>query len=129
MQASAATNQPARAKKQDFKLKYAPHFGMFRHSAGEDLLDQLQFMADVGFRAMEDNGMKGREKGMQEKIASKMVNLDMEMGVFVAHTIFWKEPSLSSGDPEKLERLDPAYGKAAADLNVRAPRGRTCLTG
>jgi len=37
--------------KASFKLKYAPHFGMFRHSAGEDLIDQLKFAADRGFTA------------------------------------------------------------------------------
>ncbi|HEC44616.1 MAG TPA: twin-arginine translocation signal domain-containing protein [Bacteroides sp.] len=89
----------------DFKLKYAPHFGMFKNHAGDDLLDQIQFMADVGFKAMEDNGMKGREVATQEKIASKMANLGMEMGVFVAHSIYWTEPNLTSGDPEKLEEF------------------------
>ncbi len=103
LSASAIPNQPVRTEKNQFKLKYAPHFGMFKHSAGENLLDQLQFMADVGFTAMEDNGMKGREVSMQEKIASKMANLGMEMGVFVAHTIFWKEPSLTSGFKDKLD--------------------------
>jgi hydroxypyruvate isomerase len=93
---------PANGKHQ-FKLKYAPHFGMFIQSAGEDLMDQLQFMADAGFTAMEDNGMKGRAIDTQEKIASKMANLGMEMGVFVAHTIFWSEPSLTSGNKEKLD--------------------------
>ena len=91
--------------KQNFKLKYAPHFGMFKHHAGEDLLDQVQFMADAGFTAMEDNGMKRREIGMQEKIASKMANLGMEMGVFVAHSIDWKESTLTTGDPEKLQKF------------------------
>jgi len=95
---------PARGQHQ-FKLKYAPHFGMFQHSAGEDLLDQIQFMADVGFTAMEDNGMKGRDVATQEKIASKMANLGMEMGVFVAHTIYWTEPSLTSGNKEKLDEF------------------------
>jgi len=76
---------------------------MFKHSAGEDLLDQLQFMADAGFTAMEDNGMKGREVSMQEKIASKMSNLGMEMGVFVAHSIHWNEADLASGNKEKLD--------------------------
>jgi hydroxypyruvate isomerase len=103
--ASAAPIQPSNAKKSAFKLKYAPHFGMFRHSAGEDLIDQLQFMADSGFRAMEDNGMKDREVSVQEKIANKMANLGMEMGVFVAHKIFWNEPSLTHGNQEKLEQF------------------------
>jgi hydroxypyruvate isomerase len=103
--ASAGSTSTPAAGKQEFKLKYAPHFGMFKHSAGEDLLDQLQFMADAGFTAMEDNGMKGREVAMQEKIASKMANLGMEMGVFVAHTIFWQEPSLTSGRSNKLDQF------------------------
>ncbi len=92
-------------EKHQFKLKYAPHFGMFRQSAGDDLLDQLQFMADAGFTALEDNGMKGRGISMQEKIASKMVNLGMEMGVFVAHTIYWREPNLTSGDQDKQDEF------------------------
>jgi hydroxypyruvate isomerase len=101
---AAVRNQPAKAT-HNFNLKYAPHFGMFKHSAGEDLLDQIQFMADTGFTAMEDNGMKGREVAMQEKIASKMANLGMEMGVFVAHTIYWTEPNLTSGSQEKLDEF------------------------
>ena len=101
---AASATKPAAAKHQ-FNLKYAPHFGMFRHSGGDDLLDQLQFMADAGFTAMEDNGMKGREIAMQEKIASKMANLGMEMGVFVAHTIYWSEPSLTSGKQDKLDQF------------------------
>ena len=101
--ASNDSVNPVLNAKQNFKLKYAPHFGMFKHSAGEDLLDQLQFMADSGFTAMEDNGMKGREKQMQDRIASRMGMLGMEMGVFVAHTIYWQEASLTTGDPEMLK--------------------------
>ncbi len=103
--ASAGEAPKPPAGKHEFKLKYAPHFGMFRQSAGENLLDQIQFMADAGFTAMEDNGMKGREITMQEKIASKMANLGMEMGVFVAHTIYWTEPNLTSGKQDKLEEF------------------------
>ena len=103
--ASAASATRPAADKHQFKLKYAPHFGMFKHSAGENLLDQLQFMADAGFTAMEDNGMKGREVHIQKKIASKMANLGMEMGVFVAHTIYWSEPSLTSGKQDKLDQF------------------------
>jgi hydroxypyruvate isomerase len=95
----------APAPKHNFKLKYAPHFGMFKNHAGDDPLDQLQFMADVGFTALEDNGMRRRDVSLQEKIATKMANLSMEMGVFVAHTIYWKEPNLASGDPDKLKEF------------------------
>ena len=105
LKASGPVRTGQQTQKHAFQLKYAPHFGMFRHHAGEDLLDQIQFMADEGFRAMEDNGMKGRETAMQEKIARKMANLGMEMGVFVAHTIHWTEPDLVSGDQQNLDRF------------------------
>jgi len=105
LKASAPAGAGRQTGTHTFQLKYAPHFGMFRHHAGEDLLDQIQFMADVGFRALEDNGMKDLDVSMQEKIAGKMAALGMEMGVFVAHTIHWTEPDLVSGDPDNLDRF------------------------
>lgn len=103
--ASASKISSPSIEKTTFKLKYAPHFGMFKHHAGEDLIDQLKFMADAGFTAMEDNGMKGRTIEMQEKIANQMAKTNMEMGVFVAHTIYWKEPNLTSGDQAKRDEF------------------------
>jgi len=88
-----------------FKLKYAPHLGMFKHHAGEDPIDQLNFMADQGFRAYEDNGMKGREVVLQEKMAKTMQDRGLEMGVFVAHEISWKEPTLAKGDDASREKF------------------------
>ena len=83
--------------KKPFNLNYAPHFGMFKHNAGDDPIDQLQFMYDHGFRSLEDNGMKSRSKSDQNKISKKMSRLGMEMCVFVAHKIYWREPNLTSG--------------------------------
>ncbi len=92
-------------KKHDFKLNYAPHFGMFRHHAGGDLIDQLKFMHDLGFRGLEDNGMKRRDTDTQERVGRQLADTGMTMGVFVAHTIHWNEPSLSSGDAGHRERF------------------------
>jgi hydroxypyruvate isomerase len=83
-----------------FNLLYAPHFGMFTHHSGKDLIDQIQFMYDQGFRSLEDNGMKDRPLSDQERIAKKMNQLDMTMGVFVAHKIYWNKPNLASGDKD-----------------------------
>lgn len=80
-----------------FKLKYAPHFGMFKHHAGEDLMAQLTFMHEAGFVALEDNGMPTRDIGVQNKIGKKLEELDMEMGVFVASASF-KEVTFASND-------------------------------
>ena len=82
-----------------FGLDYAPHFGMFRHHAGEDLIDQLRFMRDEGFRSLEDNGLPERDTATQERIGNELSRLGMRMGVFVAHTA-WGEVSFASDSPE-----------------------------
>ena len=86
--------------KHTFKLKYAPHFGMFEASAGKDLLDQLRFMADSGFRALEDNGMMRRPVAVQQQIGDTLAKLGMTMGVFVIDTGENWMPSLATGRPE-----------------------------
>ena len=85
------------AAAKSFNLNYAPHFGMFTHAAPGGLLDELDFMAEQGFRSLEDNEMKGRPISTQKQIAAAMEKHGMTMGVFVAHTIFWKAPNLTSG--------------------------------
>lgn len=95
------TNHTNLGNKFNFNLKYAPHFGMFKHHAGSDPISQLKFMLDQGFTSFEDNNMKNRNIQTQKKIASFMSNNNMEMGVFVAHKIYWKEPNLASGNKEK----------------------------
>ena len=82
----------------EFNLNYAPHLGMFKHHAGDNPIDQLNFMADQGFMAFEDNDMKNRDLNLQKKMADTMTKRGLSMGVFVAHKIYWKEPNLASGD-------------------------------
>lgn len=90
--------------KTTFKLKYAPHFGMFQNSAGEDLADQLKFAADEGFTAWEDNGMPKRDVPTQEKIAKEMSRLKMEMGVFVA-TASFQDVTFAGTDAAQKEKV------------------------
>ena len=86
-----------RQRKHRFQLDYAPHFGMFKNSAPGGVLSELDFMAERGFRSLEDNEMRNRPLEEQKQIAARMEKLNMRMGVFVAHTIYWKEPNLASG--------------------------------
>ncbi|MEH6679717.1 MAG: TIM barrel protein [Sediminicola sp.] len=95
----------ATTDKHTFNLKYAPHLGMFQKHAGEDPIAQLHFMADQGFTALEDNGMMGRDLQLQQKMADTMKERGIGMGVFVAHTIYWKEPNLTSGNKEKRQEF------------------------
>ena len=88
-----------------FGLRYAPHFGMFRAHAGNDLVDQLRFMKDEGFEALEDNGMKGRDDATQDRIAEAMAELDMAMGVFVAH-VDMRNPTFVEPPAKARERIE-----------------------
>lgn len=99
-----ATAQDAVAKN-TFKLKYAPHFGMFKQLAGDDLIDQLNFAADQGFTAWEDNGMKKKPVELQKKIAATMEQRGITMGVFVGNSIDWNKPTLTTGKKEIREKF------------------------
>lgn len=106
----AASGFPAPApalgqQRRQFKLAYAPHFGMFTQHSGPDLVAQLEFMRSEGFTALEDNTLKSRSVADQERIGATLDRLNMRMGVFVAHTIDWSEPGISSGRPEKIDRF------------------------
>ncbi len=82
----SALTSPAKASplaEKPFVLKFAPHHNMFKNSGGADFIDQIKFMYDMGFRAIEDNGMLGRPKEEQEKIGNTLAKLGMTMGVFV----------------------------------------------
>ena len=86
-----------------FNLKYAPHINMFKNLAGEDPIDQINFMADQGFRAFEDNSLSNREVALQEKIGSTLANRNLEMGVFVGNWTVRRGDGLAKGDPETRE--------------------------
>ena len=89
----------------DFNLKYAQHFRMFKNTEGDNLIDQLNYIADQGFTAFEDNNLKKRSIKIQNEISKTMNKRGLEMGVFVAHTIHWKEPNLASGDKNKRKKF------------------------
>ena len=100
----AGSTSPAAARK--FKLNYAPHFGMFKNHAGDDLVAQLQFMADQGFTALEDNGAPDRPIADQEKIGKTLADLKMTMGVFVATKDFNNATfALTTWKPELREPI------------------------
>jgi len=82
--AKAFSKPPSSSNKDDtFNLNYAPHQGMFRNHAGDDFVDQIKFMADRGFRGIEDNGMMGRSVEEQKRIGKELERQGMTMGVFV----------------------------------------------
>jgi hydroxypyruvate isomerase len=87
-----------------FKLKYAPSLEMFHEHAGNDLIDNIKFCYDNGFRAMFDNGLMGRPPEDQVKIANEMHRLGMELGPFVLYADF-SVTSLVLNKPEIHDML------------------------
>ena len=102
---SSFANNIQSSLKKPFRLNYAPHLGMFRNHAGENPIDQLNFMADQGFVAFEDNDMRIRDIKLQNEMAETMTKLNIQMGVFVAHKIYWNKPNLASGDQNMREEF------------------------
>lgn len=100
--ASASNTKVSNAAQ--FKLKYAPGFGTFKEHAGNDPIDQIKFMHDQGFRAIFDNGLMGKEPALQEKIASELARLGMDLGPFVLYADF-SVKSFVTQNPEIKEML------------------------
>jgi hydroxypyruvate isomerase len=102
--AAAAAPDAKMSNKAKFNLKYAPGFGTFREHAGNDLIDQIRFMHDQGFRAIFDNGLMGKEPALQEKIANELDRLGMDLGPFVLYADF-SVKSMVTRDPEIMDML------------------------
>ena len=98
-------NQATSPASKKFTLDYAPHFGMFSNHAGNDHIDQIEFMSDAGFRSIEDNGMRGRSLDDQKRIAKALEKNDMRMGVFVMNMDGAWYPSITTGKPEEIEKF------------------------
>jgi hydroxypyruvate isomerase len=122
--AAARADQAAKSNRR-FTLQYAPHFGMFRHSAGKDPIDQLKFAADQGFTAWEDNEMKDRPVALQKRIAQTMSQLGMKLGVISALRGVWNAVNFAGGDESDRDAILQAM-KQIVDVAKRA--GATFLT-
>ncbi len=116
---SATIDASARARSAPaFKLNYGPHFGMFRNHAGDDLVAQLEFAADEGFVAWEDNDMSGRSIEEQVRIAAAMSRLGITMGVFVVNRSTAWEPTLATGAQDARDQFLEEC-RAAVDVAQR----------
>lgn len=89
--------------KHNFKLNYAPKFGTFKHHAGEDLMDQLDFFAEMGFKGLTDDGMWRRDVSTQDKIGRRLEKLNLKMGVIAGHRYSWDKPDLVKGKGMHLD--------------------------
>ena len=101
----------------NFKLNYAPHFGTFA-SAGSDIIDQIKYAADLGFKSFEDNafagvpmpnlmgiGMLGQTPEYLDKIGKTLSDLHMEMGTFVMGPVNWPPNAAFTSGKEEFRNI------------------------
>ena len=115
-----------------FNLNYAPHIGLFPNSAGKDPIDQINYMADLGFKAIEDSGfnaphipfdtspmgigMFGQEPAYLDKIGKTIEKAGMTMGTFVMTPPVW--PPVASLTSGKSELRDMFLNKCKKGVEV-----------
>jgi hydroxypyruvate isomerase len=95
-----------------WKLRLASHIGLsqpdddglFKHLAGNNPIDQINFAAEQGFSGIEDNFLKLRPVEIQEKIGRILEQRGLEMGCFVNNLIF-DRPTFVGNSSEAREIL------------------------
>lgn len=111
----AMANTTYAASRQDdttkpFSVKFAPHPGMFKASAGKDVIDQINFCHENGFTAFEHNGIKRETPEKQQQIGDTLKKNGMEMGVFVAYADFVRGTFTNPNKKTTTEILDQIKG-------------------
>jgi hydroxypyruvate isomerase len=119
-----------------WKLPYAGHLGvrgprvpLFRHLATSvDPVDQIAFLADIGFSGVQDNGLSTREPREQEQIGTALANRGLCMGSFVHDPAHWQHPSWTSTDRESRAALTRQMEISVAAAGRAGGRVVTCVS-
>ncbi|MFD2934653.1 hydroxypyruvate isomerase family protein [Spirosoma flavum] len=86
---SGKTNGPP------FRMKFSPEFDIFKELGGKDVVDQIKWGHDNGFRAWENTFLARRPVVEQERISKTIQQLGMEFGQFVG-TLTFKDATFAS---------------------------------
>lgn len=94
-----------------FNFNYAPHIGLttpdnglFVQHTGTDPVEQIKFIGDQGFHAIEDNFLQARPVEVQERMAAELARRGMDMSCFVG-TLVYDRPTFVRNSPDERERL------------------------
>lgn len=98
---STSASETTASNETKFKLKYAPHLGMFPEHAGKDPIDNIKFISDQGFRAIFDNGLMGKSPELQEKMAAELARRNMDIGPYVLYADFSAESMVLFNDESR----------------------------
>lgn len=84
-------------KQKPFRMKFSPDFNIFKELGSADLVDQIKWGYDQGFRAWENTFLSRRPVEEQEKISKTVQQLGMEFGQFVG-TMSFKDVTFAGRD-------------------------------
>ena len=127
--AAAAQSASAQSNSAKFKLRYGPHAGMFRNSAGENIIDQIKFSADQGFTGWEDNGAMSRTPELQSAIGKALDQAGMKMGVFVSVADFKTTDYVTKTDKEFRTQIQGLMRNALETAKRTGAKWHTVVPG
>jgi hydroxypyruvate isomerase len=87
-----------------FTMKFSPEFGIFKAASGEDIVDQIRWGYDQGFRAWENTSLKFRPTSEQELISRTVQKLGMSFGQFVG-TLTFEQVTFAGKDQSAREAV------------------------
>lgn len=90
--------------KDPFNMKFSPDFNIFKEAVGTDIVSQLEWGYDQGFRAWESTWLLRKSLEDQKLIKKTMDRLGMEFGQFVGSMSF-KEVTYAGRDEAVRERV------------------------
>ncbi len=99
---------------QAWKQRYAPHVGLvapdaplFLESTGSaDPVEQIGYLAMMGFAGIEDNFLKVRPPALQERMGAALARHGLAMGCFVNNPMHWNQPLWGRADADARAQLD-----------------------
>jgi len=100
----SAAQDAGQVADEKFKLRFAPHPGSLQSTAGNDVIDQINYCHEKGFTAIEYNGIKKETPEKQTEIGETLAKHNMQMGVFVAYADFAK-PTFANPKDDSTEDI------------------------
>jgi hydroxypyruvate isomerase len=122
----------------EWKLRYAGHLGLrgpgsaplFEHSAASaDPLDQIDYIADLGFAGVQDLYMKLRPAAEVTRMARRAAARGLAFASFNAAPLHWDKPLWSSTDDGARQMLRQEFEQTAALAASTGGGLAICVTG
>lgn len=94
-------------------MRFASHLGLtsldtplFKDTVGSlDPVAYIRFAAEQGFAGVEDNFLKLRPAGEQDRIGHALADTGLQMGAFVGNVAGWNKPLWGSVEPDAIDEL------------------------